>query len=67
MVWDWPGWSVTAQSPTLAVSTQSISVHSWSPKSGMRWLLSIQGFQTTVDCDPDLLMVIARCQLLSVT
>ena len=49
-----PGASVTASSSAFAVSTQTIPVHSSSPKSGIAFAFAIHGFQTTVVAEPGL-------------
>ena len=54
MTWVAPGARVTASSMAFAVSTQTIPLHSSSPKSGIAFAFATHGFQTTVVDEPDL-------------
>ena len=46
----------------FAVSTQTIPVHSSSPKSGIAFAFAIHGFHTTVVGEPDLATTMRRRQ-----
>src|SRR5690349_7647651 len=61
IVWLAPGASVTACTLSLPVSTHTIAGYSSSPKSGIAFALSTQGFQTTVALERLLRTTIRRC------
>src|SRR5947209_8290457 len=60
MEWAAPGLRVTVLSPTLAVSMQVMCSQESGCISGILAQNSSQGFQTTVELEPDLATVILR-------
>jgi beta-lactamase family protein len=62
ITWVAPGASVSACSPTFAVSTHSIRGHSSSPKSGIARAFATHGFQSTVVAEPVFAIVTRRPQ-----